>query len=242
MISSDIIFKAESLRRSWDIDNASPINILQSVLGNIDNLTILWFPMMDELSGCCSKTDEDNIICINSKHSKGRQNFTLAHELYHLLYDEDKKSFVCNVNSSSDSEKNADKFAESLLIPQIGLYDFINRNNISKWDLNDIIKCEQYFQISHIAMLCKLRRENLISYDDFLKYKHGIKSAAWNLGYDLSLYESTKEYYALGKIIPLSNLAYDNKRITGGKYDEILLNIFRGDMVYNAPQEDDDIV
>ena len=62
MISSDIMFKAESLRRSWNIDNISPLNILQAALGNIDNLTILWFPMTDELSGCCSKTDDDKII------------------------------------------------------------------------------------------------------------------------------------------------------------------------------------
>lgn len=37
-------------------------------------------------------------------------------------------------------------------------------------------------------------------------------------------------------------MAYDNNMITGGKYDEILLNIFRGDMVYNTLKEDDDIV
>ena len=52
MINSDIIFKAEMLRKSWDIDNTSPLNILQSAIGNIDNLTILWFPMLDELNGC----------------------------------------------------------------------------------------------------------------------------------------------------------------------------------------------
>ena len=242
MISSDIIYKAELLRKSWDIDNTSPLNILQAAIGNIDNLTILWFPMIDELSGCCSKTEEDYIMCINSKHSKGRQHFTLAHELYHLLYEDRKDSFVCNVNSSNESEKNADKFAECLLLPNIGLYEFIKRNEITDWSLNDIIKCEQYFQISHTAMLCKLRREDLISYEDYLRYKSGVMSVARNLGYDLSLYEPTNENYALGKIIPLSNMAYDNNMITGGKYDEILLNIFRGDMVYNSLKEDNDIV
>ena len=242
MISSDIIYKAELLRKSWDIDNTSPLNILQAAIGNIDNLTILWFPMLEELSGCCSKTEEDYIICINSKHSKGRQNFTLAHELYHLLYEDRKDSFVCNVNSSNESEKNADKFAECLLLPNIGLYEFIKRNEITDWSLNDIIKCEQYFQISHTAMLCKLRREDLISYEDYLRYKSGVMCVARNLGYDLSLYEPTNENYALGKIIPLSNMAYDNNMITGGKYDEILLNIFRGDMVYNSLKEDNDIV
>lgn len=193
--------------------------------------------MIDELSGCCSKTEDDNI-----KHSKGRQNFTLAHELYHLLYEDTKNSFVCNVNSKDESEKNADKFAECLLIPKIALYEFIKRNNIDHWTLNDIIKCEQYFQISHTAMLCKLRREQEISYDDYCRYKTGVKSAAWNLGYDLSLYEPANENYALGKIIPLSGMAYENNMITGGKYDEILLNIFRSDMVYNTITEDDNIV
>ena len=242
MISSDIIFKAESLRRSWGSDNVSPLNILQSAMENIDDLTILWFPMVDEVSGCCCKTSQDKIICINSKNSKGRQNFTLAHELFHLFFEDNKDSFVCNLNSDDASEKNANDFASSLLIPNIALHEFMNRNEIDKWSLDDIIKCEQYFQISHIAMLCKLRRERLISYDEFLSFKPGVKRAAWNLGYDLSLYESTKEYFSLGKIIPLSTLAYDNKKITGGKYDEILLNIFRSDMVYNTLEEDDRIV
>ena len=242
MISSDILFKAESLRRSWDIDNTSPLDIFSSVMANMDNVTIIWFPMLNELSGCCCKTDNDNVICINSKHSKGRQNFTLAHELYHLLFEEGKNSFICNLNSSDESEKNADMFASSLLIPNIALHEFINRNDISNWSLKDIIKCEQYFQISHTAMLCKLRREKLISYDEYLSYKPGVKRAAWNLGYELSLYEPTRQYYSLGKIIPLSNLAYDNKKITGGKYDEILLNVYRSDMVYNSIGEDEDIV
>jgi len=137
---------------------------------------------------------------------------------------------------------NANKFAELLLLPTIALYEYKESNNISNWSLSDIIKCEQYFQISHRAMLCKLRREDMITYDDYLRYKSGVKSAALDLGYDLSLYESTKEYYSLGKIIPLSKLAYDNKKISGGKLDEILLNIFREDMVYNTLEEDDTVV
>ena len=134
--------------------------------------------MLDELSGGCNKTKDDNIICINSKHSKERQNFTLAHELYHLLYEDTKNSFVCNVNSSYESEKNANKIAECLLIPKIALYEFIKINRIDEWSLSNIIKCEQYFQISHTAMLCKLRREGLISYDEYLQYKSGAKSSA----------------------------------------------------------------
>ncbi|MBQ6344648.1 MAG: ImmA/IrrE family metallo-endopeptidase [Methanobrevibacter sp.] len=242
MVSSEIIFKAETIRRSWGIDNVSPINILSAVLDNVDNLTILWFPMLDDVSGCCAKTDEYKLICINSRHSKGRQNFTIAHELYHLLFEDDINSFICNFNSDDESEINADKFASSLLMPDIALFEFINKHGIKKWSLSDVIKCEQYFQISHIAMLCKLRREDMISYDDFKAFKTSVKKNALQLGYDLSLYEPTRQYYSLGEIIPLSKKLYDEKRITGGKFDEILLDVFREDLVYNTFEEDDMIV
>ena len=137
MISSDIIFKAETLRRSWGIDNASPLNILSSVLENVGDVTILWFPMIDEVSGCCSKSRDDKIICINSKHSRGRQNFTIAHELYHLIYEDDKDSFICNFNSNDESERNADKFASSLLIPNVALYDFIKKHDIEAYCVDE---------------------------------------------------------------------------------------------------------
>ena len=240
MINSEIIFKAESLRRLWGIDNIAPLNILASTMENINNLTILWFPMLEEISGCCAKTKKDKIICINSKHTKGNQNFTIAHELYHLIYEDDKNSFVCNFNSNDESEKNADKFAESLLIPKIALYEFIDKNHIVNWQMKDIIKCEQYFQISHKAMLCKLRRENLITYNEFVAFKQSVKKNALNLGYGLELYEHTKPYYSIGEIIPLSKKAYDENMITGGKLDEILLDAFREDLVYNTIEEEDD--
>ena len=238
----EINLKAEELRRTWGVDNYCPIDILSMAMKNIDNLTIVWFPIANEISGCCTKTDKDNIIILNSNHSKGRQNFTIAHELYHLLYDNNRTSFICNINSDDVNEKIADKFASYLLIPTCALKEYAKKYNIITWKLKDIIKCEQYFQISHMTMLCKLRREKLISYDKFIEYKDHVTKKARILGYDTSLYEKTRKYYSLGKIIPLSKLAYDNNKITGGKYDEILLNVFRGDIVYNLDEEEEDIL
>ena len=167
--------------------------------------------MAEEISGACCRLNTEQIMFINARHSKGRQNFTAAHEIYHLFYEESSFT-ICNIKSNDEVEKNANKFASFLLMPINALYNYKKENKIKKWDLNSIIDCEQYFQISHRAMLCKLRREDMITYDDYLRYKSGVKSAALDLGYDLSLYESTKEYYSLGKIIPLSKLAYYNKK------------------------------
>ena len=56
-----------------------------------------------------SKISSDMLIGINSNMSIGRQNFTLAHELYHLLYEENKNNFViCDYSSESESEILAD--------------------------------------------------------------------------------------------------------------------------------------
>ena len=239
MNNYDINLKSEQLRRIWGVDNYCPLDILSMSMKNMDNLTIIWFPMTVEVSGCSAKTKNDYIICINSEHSKGRQNFTIAHELYHLLYDENKDSFVSKLNSNDENEKIADKFASYLLIPTCALSEFSKNNNIKQWSLEDIIKCEQYFMISHTAMLYKLKSENLITSAEFSKYNNHVIKEARNLGYDTSLYEHTRKYYSLGKIIPLSKLAYDENRITGGKYDEILLNVFRGDLVYNLVEEED---
>ena len=234
-----ILYNAELLRRNWGLDNLSPFNILSVAQENIENLTVLWFPMIDEVSGCCSKTKNDNIICINSRHPKGRQNFTFAHEIYHLLFDDDNDIFSCMLNSENIIEKNADKFAEFLLIPKNALLEFKSKNDIDFWSLEDIIKCEQYFQISHTALLHRLIKEDMITFNQYNEFKKGIIKHAINLGYDAGLYQkSEKEYYSIGKIIPLIEDAFENDKISKGKHDEMLLNIFRSDIVYNLNDDD----
>ena len=79
---------ALKLRREWGIDNYAPIDIFSLALEKIENLTLKWYEMDGIVSGCCLRSEDDNLILINSRHSKGRQNFTLAHELYHLNFDE----------------------------------------------------------------------------------------------------------------------------------------------------------
>lgn len=232
---------AVDLRRSWGIDQYSPINIVSLVLEKLDNLTILWMEMDDDISGCCSKNENnDFIILINSNHSKGRQNFTLAHELYHLLYGESTQFFCCN-DINEEVEKEANKFASALLIPDSALDDYKNRNNIVKWSIKDIIKCEQLFQISHKSMLYILREEKWISSDEFERFEMlGVIKEAAKLGFNIDLYESSKEdkkFYALGHLIPLVEKVYENNKISKGLKNEILIKNFRSDIVYGIKED-----
>nr|WP_304049388.1 ImmA/IrrE family metallo-endopeptidase [Methanobrevibacter gottschalkii] len=227
---------AQSLRYDWGIEGFACVNLRSLIQTNMKNLTVLWFPMKTNISGCCSKTDEDNIIFVNTNHTIGRQNFTLAHELYHLLYDDIGEFVVCGVNTNSESEKNANDFASALLMPDSALYWFKNKNNIDDWSLEDVIKCEQYFQVSNSAMLMRLKNLNWINDDQFEEYGSDIIRQANRLGYDTSLYKPSLEnqkYSSIGELIRLTEKAFDDKKITGGKRREILLKSFRNDILYN---------
>ena len=227
---------AQSLMHDWGIEGFACVNLRSLIQTNMKNLTVLWFPMKTNIGGCCSKTDEDNIIFVNTNHTIGRQNFTLAHELYHLLYDDIGEFVVCGVNTNSESEKNANDFASALLMPDSDLYWFKNKNNIDDWSLEDVIKCEQYFQVSNSAMLMRLKNLNWINDDQFEEYGSDIIRQANRLGYDTSLYKPSLEnqkYSSIGELIRLTEKAFDDKKITGGKRREILLKSFRNDILYN---------
>ena len=233
---------AEILRHEWGIESFASINMRSLVYSNIRNLTVLWFPMKTNISGCCSKTEDDRVIFINTNHTVGRQNFTLAHEVYHLLYEDFDDYIVCGVNSNSQSERNADNFASTLLMPDSAMYWFKNKNRIEDWSLEDVIRCEQHYQVSRFTMLVRLKKMNWISQDKFDEFGQNIIREADRLGYDTGLYKPSPEnqkYSSIGELIRLTEKAYDSERITGGKRREILLKSFRNDILYNSNEVND---
>lgn len=223
-----------NLRRQFGIDEYSPIDVFNVIPQKIQNLTVSWFPMKRSVSGCCFKNNVDSIILINSSHSKGRQNFTLAHELYHLL-DDSENFFVCSDAYNDEVEEKADKFASNFLMSKLALYDFMESNNINEWTIDDVIKCEQYFQMDHRYFILRLLSEKLITEYQFAEFSMNIIDKAANLGYDTSLYEPTVEdkiYYSVGHMIPLINKSYEDKIISKGRRKDILLDLFRDEIAY----------
>ena len=235
---------ALKLRREWGIDPYAPVDIYSLVLEKIDNLTLQWLEMEDIISGCCLKSDDDCLILINSGHTKGRQNFTLAHELYHLKFDESPESIVCKVNSKDEIEEKANKFASYFLMPSFALDDYYDRNNLDEWTLKDMVKCEQLFQISHKALLNRLNEQEYLddeSFESFCDPTFSIRQYAANLGFDTSLYEKSPESrknFLLGNLIPLTEELYGKDKIPKRLRDEIYLKNYRADLVYNTEGDD----
>ena len=122
-------------------------------------------------------------------------------------------------------------------MPDSALYWFKNKNQIEEWSLEDVIKCEQHYQVSHSAMLVRLKKMNWINQNQYDEFGENIIREADKLGYDTSLYKPSPEnqkYSSIGELIRLTEKAYDDEKITGGKRREILLKSFRNDILYNS--------
>ncbi len=231
-------------RREWGEDSYSPIDIFAIVNGWKDKkITIVRYPLSTRVSGICTKVEDDIVICINSQASLGRQRFTLAHELYHVLYEENLSRVICEMNMGDDkteSEKEADRFASYLLMPYDALLQYTERDK--EWTLEKVIEAEQFFQISHQAMLFRLVFDGRISKAQEDSFKNiTVSKEAARLGYGRELYYPSpegKQYFTTGEYIRKVVKLSDKDKISDGKKDEMLLDAFRADIVYNFDEED----
>ena len=82
----ELSIKASQIRKKLGEDESSPIDIF-ALSQTIDSLTLMFYPLGNNISGACFKNSNSSIIAINSDMSLGRQRFSLAHELYHLFFD-----------------------------------------------------------------------------------------------------------------------------------------------------------
>lgn len=232
--------EAVNLRKSFGEDASSPIDIFSLVHSN-DDLTIVFYPMSNRVSGVCIRDGRNKIIGINSKSTYGRQRFTIAHELYHLFFHEDFSSIICSAGfdiNKDPREKEADIFASYFLAPYEALSFFI-KNSLGKekhnLEIDDVVRLEQYYGMSRQAILWRLINDGYITRENAESMKNGIIISARRLGYDDKLYTPTtedKQYATFGKYIKLAERLKDLGIISQGKYEELLLNGFRSDIVY----------
>ncbi len=236
--------KASSIRRNLGEDESSPIDIF-SLAQSIESLTLVFYPLGKNISGACFRGNLSSVIAINSDMSVGRQRYSLAHEFYHLYFDKDIISTICSskIGGENENEKKADQFASYFLMPPAALYEAIQKfKNSSDRNLSieEIIRLEQYFGISHQAMLIRLMEENEISSVDAASMQSGIISIAAKLGFDVSLYKPSpedKKRRVFGHYICQAENLLQADVISIGKYEELLLDAFRDDIVFGEESE-----
>ena len=237
---------ASELRRHLGEDDYSYVDVFQLAQA-MENLSLVFYPMSERISGMCIKGEGNVLIAINSSMTYGRQRFTMAHELYHCFFD-DMDIVVCtqDIGVSSDMEKNANAFASFFLAPPAALSAAISSIKLKKsseerivLDRADIVKLEQLFGMSRQAMLIRLVDEDELSHEETNPMRTNVISHALSLGYADSLYRPSPEERArmtYGCYIKRAEDLLNRGLISNGKHDELLLEAFRADLVYGVDE------
>lgn len=212
--------------------SSEPLNV-KSVLRKKKILTI-YRPLSKESYGLSLKSKSgDCFMLVNSNSTRGRQHFTIAHELFHLYYDENPTPHICGINLSgvNSAEKNADLFASALLMPKEGLLLSIPAEEIADRNvkLATVIKLEHFFSVSRSSLLYRLKAIGILTEANLQSLLSiSVKESAKQYGYDLSLYNSGNENLVIGDFGEKARFLYDSEKISEGHYLELLNLISNG--------------
>lgn len=193
------------------------------------NVQTFYRPLSEDLSGISMKVQGMNFMIVNSEHSRGRQHFTIAHELYHLFIQKDFEPHCYNSKAGkTETEKKADVFASRLLLPESGVKRMIPLHELSNKDvsLGTLLKLEHYFSVSHVAMLNRLKGLNLIKTPNYDTWNDlFIKKVAQEYGYSLSLYEKGNENVLIGDYGTLAKNLFDKQKISESHYRSLMAEV-----------------
>lgn len=229
------ISEAETLADKFRIDaglNLSESIDIKSLLRKL-GITTMFRPLSENSDGIsCKSRSGKRFILVNSNATRGRQHFTIAHEIYHLYYDNNPTPHMCGGKAEGE-EKNANLFAGALLLPRSGVISMLSVEEIKgkKVELATILRIEQYFGVSRINLLIRLKDLGLINESQLKQYRLiPVKESAKEYGYDLSLYEPGNNNLLIGDFGEKARLLYEAGKISEGHYQEFL------NMITTSPQ------
>lgn len=139
---------------------------------------------------------KDVIVTINQNESELRQNFSLAHEIGHYIYDinfleshveiEDQEIFLRS-NTMNPIEKRANKFAEKILMP---LELFNNRANEIKNELFPNCENDKLGTVNIYKIISKLSEDFKVSKPAVIMRLFSIKKITLRTKNELFYYHS----------------------------------------------------
>ena len=107
-------------------------------------------------------------IVVNNEEAPWRINFTLAHELFHLITWNtfSTAEIEADHNLFGEIEKKADRFASTLLLPETAVRQELDKKIIEKQlPFSDIVDIARDFGVSTQALLYRMANLRLIPWD-----------------------------------------------------------------------------
>jgi Zn-dependent peptidase ImmA (M78 family) len=199
---------------------------LESLLLKLNVVTV-FLDMSIDFSGMSLKLDDNKFMLVNSAQNIGRQNFTIGHELYHLFIQANFESHKCQIElfqKKTGSEYVADSFSANLLMPRAGLLEMIPENELKRdtITLRTILYIENYYKVSRLALLYRLKGMDLISENLLNSYNKDIIKSAIEYGYGDELYRPGNSGKVIGDYGSLAKELFDEDKISESHYYELM--------------------
>lgn len=222
IVESDLL--AEKFRYSAGLSLSEPIHT--KMLIRKLNITLVYRRLSENSYGIsCKSSTGKMFILINSSSTRGRQHFTIAHELYHLYYDPNPVPHFCAGGPATGEEKNANRFASSLLMPKEGILSQISPQEIAQHRVTiaTVLRLEQLYGVSRITLLIRLKDLGLLTEKGFDELNaYSVKDSARQYGYELSLYEAGNDGIVIGDFGEKARTLFENGKISEGHYMELM--------------------
>jgi Zn-dependent peptidase ImmA (M78 family)/DNA-binding XRE family transcriptional regulator len=149
---------ADQCRKWFDL-GSQPTASLVRVLENRFRVYMWYLPLTGKGSGACARGEFGQGILINREEAPWRRNYSLAHEVFHLLtwVHFGSEALVKNENLWGKAERLADAFASQLLLPADAVLEKFESNvhdgQITRLSLVEIAR---EFDVSTEALLWRL--------------------------------------------------------------------------------------
>jgi Zn-dependent peptidase ImmA (M78 family) len=178
--------------------------------------------------------EDVRVVYLNTREPLGRQVFSAAHELCHLLYDHAILDGVrCNPgqDQQSETEAIADAFAGEFLMPaDRAAMEYLRRFRQRKPSEREVIELMYEFKVSYAAMAYTLFRAGIIKTGaqwnairqlGSVERHQDLRKAILRQGYAVDLVEPTA---ATCSRVPIEATIwnFDKHRITWGKIESVL--------------------
>lgn len=166
--------KSNQLRNYWKISNKPIKNIINVLEHNgiiVSSFNPLYGRLNYKIDGYTQQVRIKNnkLFCViveDYKESWVRKNFSLAHELGHIILHNSYNYSELSKSEQNQLENEANLFASAFLLPK----DEFIEDMKSVRSLNDFVRLKQKWFVSIGAMLIRAKQLGIITNDEYLKY------------------------------------------------------------------------
>lgn len=166
--------KSNQLRNYWKISNKPIKNIINVLEHNgiiVSSFNPFYGRLNYKIDGYTQQVRIKNnkLFCViveDYKESWARKNFSLAHELGHIILHNSYNYSELSKSEQNQLENEANLFASAFLLPK----DEFIEDMKSVRSLNDFVRLKQKWFVSIGAMLIRAKQLGIITNDEYLKY------------------------------------------------------------------------